>query len=94
MSRRYSVAEAKNQLPALVHAAEEGEPIEITRHGEPVAVVLSIAEYQLLRRNSPDLMERYRAWRERWKDVPMTDEEIDEIFLRRDNDEPSRKVEW
>jgi prevent-host-death family protein len=32
-----SVAEAKNRLPELIHAVEEGEKVVITRHGKPVA---------------------------------------------------------
>lgn len=32
-----SVAEAKNRLPALIRAMEEGETIVITRNGNPVA---------------------------------------------------------
>jgi prevent-host-death family protein len=33
----YSVAEAKNRLPALIDKAIEGEEVVITRHGRPVA---------------------------------------------------------
>lgn len=32
-----SVAEAKNRLPALIRAMEDGETVIITRHGRPVA---------------------------------------------------------
>jgi prevent-host-death family protein len=32
-----SVAEAKNRLPELIRAVEEGESVVITRHGKPVA---------------------------------------------------------
>jgi prevent-host-death family protein len=32
-----SVAEAKNRLPALIRAMEDGESIVITRNGKPVA---------------------------------------------------------
>jgi antitoxin (DNA-binding transcriptional repressor) of toxin-antitoxin stability system len=31
-----SIAEAKNALTRLIHAAERGEAIHITRHGKPV----------------------------------------------------------
>ncbi len=33
----YSVAEAKNRLPALIDKAIGGEQVVITRHGKPVA---------------------------------------------------------
>ena len=63
MSKHYSIAEAKNHLPAVIHEAEEGEPIEITRHGKPVAVVLSMSEYRRLQGARPDLWTAYEAWR-------------------------------
>lgn len=31
------IAEAKNQLPKLIRAVEDGEQVIITRHGKPVA---------------------------------------------------------
>jgi len=37
-----SIAEARANLPALVRRAEEGEEIQITRRGIPVAVVRSL----------------------------------------------------
>ncbi len=33
----YSVAEAKNRLPALIDKAIEGDEVVITRYGKPVA---------------------------------------------------------
>jgi prevent-host-death family protein len=34
-----SVAVAKNRLPELIRAVEEGEKVVITRHGKPVAQI-------------------------------------------------------
>lgn len=46
-ARRISVAEAKNRLPALIHEAESSQvPVEITRRGKTVAVLLSSAAYE------------------------------------------------
>jgi prevent-host-death family protein len=42
----YSISEAKNQLPRLVHDLESSGAIELTRRGRPVAVLLSIEEYR------------------------------------------------
>jgi prevent-host-death family protein len=36
-----SIAEAKNRLPQLIRALENGEKIIITRHGKPVAQLVS-----------------------------------------------------
>jgi prevent-host-death family protein len=50
MGSHYSIAEAKNQLPRLVHEAEEGEAVHLTRRGRPVAVMMSVATYERLAR--------------------------------------------
>jgi prevent-host-death family protein len=34
-----SIAEAKNRLPELIRAVENGETVVITRHGKPVAQI-------------------------------------------------------
>jgi prevent-host-death family protein len=50
MEDQCTIAEAKNRLPAIIHAVEKGSPVKLTRHGRPVAVLLSIAEYERLSR--------------------------------------------
>jgi prevent-host-death family protein len=40
-----SLSEAKAQLAGLVHAAESGEAVHISRHGKAVAVLLSEQAY-------------------------------------------------
>lgn len=39
-----SIAEAKNRLPELIRAAEQGEQIVITRHGKPVAQITKLSQ--------------------------------------------------
>jgi antitoxin (DNA-binding transcriptional repressor) of toxin-antitoxin stability system len=39
MSMDVSIAEAKNRLPELIRAVEDGEKVIITRHGKPVAQI-------------------------------------------------------
>lgn len=53
MSERYSIAEAQDCFGQIIHDAENGKPIQITRRGNPVAIVLSLSEYQRL--TSPNL---------------------------------------
>ena len=50
---QYSIAEAKNTLPNLVHVAEAGQRVEITRRGKPVAVLLSMDDYDRLTQSQP-----------------------------------------
>lgn len=58
-----SIADAKNQLPALIHQAEAGEPVTITRRGKPVAVVVSFEEYERVRTAKVSWMDQLDAWR-------------------------------
>ena len=50
MQKQFSIAEAKNRLPTLVHYVEKGPSVKLTRWGKPVAVLLSIEEYERLSR--------------------------------------------
>jgi len=51
----YSIAKAKNSLSRIVHEAEEGETVHLTRRGKLVAVLLSAKEFQKMskRQTSP-----------------------------------------
>ena len=49
MVKRYSIAEARANLPAVVDEAASGGAVELTRRGKPVAVMLSIEEAEELR---------------------------------------------
>jgi prevent-host-death family protein len=45
VTRRKGAEEARNRLPELLDAAEEGHSTIITRHGRPVAVLVPITAY-------------------------------------------------
>ena len=45
---QFSIAEARNRFAEIVHMAERGKTVRLFRRGKPVAVVLSIREYQQL----------------------------------------------
>lgn len=63
--KRFSIAEAKNQLPELVRAAEGEGAVEITRRGEPVAVLVSKEEYERLRRRRSSFAQEAERFRRR-----------------------------
>ena len=48
MAKKHSIAEARDSLPSLVRAAESGKAIELTRRGEPVAVLIGRRQYERL----------------------------------------------
>lgn len=58
-----SVAEARQNFARLIRSAEGGKAIEITRRGEPVAVLLSAAEYLALTAERPRFTEALAALR-------------------------------
>ena len=91
MSTRYSMAEARNQLPAIVHDAEQGSVAELTRRGKPVAVVLSIADYERLTRGRPNFWHALQAFR---KTHELADLDVDRIFEGVRDRAPGREVEW
>ena len=49
MARRKTIAEARDNLARLIHEVEDGEPVEITRRGHPVAVLVSVEVMERLR---------------------------------------------
>ena len=62
MSRRYSIAEARSNLPTIVDQAEGGQEIELTRRGIPVAVVISLREVVRLRGERAPFGDAYRRF--------------------------------
>jgi prevent-host-death family protein len=64
VSRRYSIAEARSRLPSLVDEAESGIDVELTRRGEPVAVLVSRREFERLRGKRRHFTDAYRRFLE------------------------------
>jgi prevent-host-death family protein len=91
---QYSIAQAKDKLTQLIRSAEEGQPVEITRRGEPVAVILSIDEYKRLSQVPQNFGEAVLEFRQQYIEGQpwFENEEIDDIFNVRDKS-PSREVE-
>ena len=48
MTDRHSIAEARRNLPALIREAENGKQVELTRRGEPVAMLISHQAFKYL----------------------------------------------
>jgi len=93
MSKTYSIAEAKSHLSRLVHLVEEGVPVELTRRGRPVAVVLSIEEYKQLRtprKSSWDAVEKFQASH----NVAELDIDPDEVFAVEKDPSSGREFSW
>ena len=50
MKKKYSIAKARRNLPAIVHEAERMGAVRITRRGQVVARLVSEHEFQRLAR--------------------------------------------
>jgi prevent-host-death family protein len=76
---KVSVADAKNKLPELIKAAENGERITICRRGKPVADLVRTTASAQKKPKLGTLKDKVvihdPAW---WK--PMTDDEVDALI--------------
>ena len=89
MSRRHSIADARNNLPELVRQAESGKAVELTRRGEPVAVLVGRKEYDRLTaplRTFADAWEKFS----RTVDLKQANIDPDEVFADVRDDAPGR----
>ncbi len=78
---KYSVAEAKDRLPALIAAAERGEPVTITRYGTPVAELRPVPKARRVTRESIEWLRQQLA------DLPPMPEDSGSLVRRmRDED--------
>ena len=84
MSRKYSIAEARARLPAIIDQAEAGQEIEVTRRGKPVAAVVSVRELARLRGNAGGFSAAYRSFLDKH---PLEEVGLDEGFAASLRDE-------
>ena len=78
MGKQFSIAEAKNNLPALIHDVELGPPVELTRRGVPVAVILSKRKYEELTAKQGGFWQKLTALRRQieQEQIMITDEDF------------------
>lgn len=87
--RRLSIAETRKNLAAVVRSVEKGDVVEITRRGEPVAVLLSARDYEGLTRGYGDLWEAIRAFRE---STDLSKLHLGDVYTDVRDRSPGRKV--
>jgi prevent-host-death family protein len=63
--KKYTIAEARDHFAALVHKVEQGTSIELTRRGKPVAVLLSVKEYERLKSEKIGFWDAFIAFQNR-----------------------------
>lgn len=91
MTKKYSIAEVRDRLSEVVHQAEAGEKITLTRRGKPVAVILAQHEFARLRGQSQGFWQAYQAFRQ---ELDLGRLGVDRVTFRDLRDKtPGRKVE-
>ncbi len=81
MQKQFSIAEAKNRLPTIIHYVEKGPSVELTRRGKPVAVLLSVQEYERLSREYTGFWSAISEFRRKVEDegAEITDTDFTEL---------------
>lgn len=85
-----SLAQAREQLPAIVHDVALHGPIELTEEGEPLAVIVSLDEYRKLGAEKPDTWTAYKQWR---AGLGAEDLDIDSFLEGLRDPSPGREIE-
>jgi prevent-host-death family protein len=62
MAQRYSIADARVNLPEIVDRAEAGLTVELTRRGRPVALVVSPRALERLTGDRPRFGDAYKTF--------------------------------
>jgi prevent-host-death family protein len=91
MQTRYSIAEARNQLARLVHDAEKGASVELTRRGKPVAVLLSLDQYERAIQGKQSFWDALTAYR---KQIDTKELALDASLQDARDDGPGRRFSW
>lgn len=91
MSKQYSIAEARDNFTSVVHEAEKGERVELTRRGRPVAVLISLDEYQQLSTRRRSFWEAYEEFRRKYE---ASDIDTDDVFSGVRDPSPGRDFSW
>ena len=91
MTEKYSITEARRNLPRLIRKAEHGETVELTWRGETVAVLVGHRMFKRLaagRRSFAETYEEFKAT----VDLEELDLDPDEIFAGARDTSPGRQV--
>jgi prevent-host-death family protein len=91
MSKQYSIAEARDNLASVVHEAEKGERVELTRRGRPVAVLISLDDYKQLSTRRRSFWEAYEQFRRKHEG---SDIDTADVFADVRDPSPGRDFSW
>ncbi len=92
MAKQQSIAEARSSLPSLVREVESGKSVELTRRGQPVAMLIGRQEYVRLASKHRSFSEAYADFK---RDIDLKDLAIDpkEVFAGARDEARGREVD-
>jgi prevent-host-death family protein len=93
MVKKYSIAEARDNFTSMVHEAEEGTRVELTRRGKPVAVLMGTDEFERMTKEAPSFKEAYEKFRREY-DLVELNIDPDEVFADVGDPSPGRDFNW
>lgn len=91
MPKQYSIAEARENLAHVIQEAEQGLPVRLTRRGRPVAVLLSLDEYERLCQKRRSFWEAYQEFRKEYENDEI---ETADAFEGIRDSSPGRDFSW
>lgn len=91
MTEKHSIADARRNLPRLIREAENGKTVELTRRGEPVAVLVGHRHFKRLAGKRRGFAAAYREFLET-TDLSELDLDPDELFEGVRDRSPGRDV--
>ncbi len=92
MMPTYSVAEARNRFAEIVHDLKNVSKVEVTRRGRPVAILISIEEFEMLRAGNVGFTSAYEAFRSKFD---LTNAKIEpEVFEDLRDPSQGREMNW
>ncbi|MCL4266837.1 MAG: type II toxin-antitoxin system prevent-host-death family antitoxin [Anaerolineae bacterium] len=64
--KQISIVEARDHFTELVREVEENSGVQLTRRGKPVAVILSITEFNRLQKSESSFWDSYLTFRQQF----------------------------
>lgn len=90
MTHQYSIDQAQIHLEQILNEVEQGDSVELTRSGKPVAVLISTEKYDQLRLGKTNLWEALQRFRQQ---LELENIDIEpEIFEGIRDESPGREI--
>lgn len=90
-----TISTLKNHLPEMVRLVESGEDLHITRHGKPVAVMVSLERYTRAFTAGKGIFSSGSRWRQKFPEAEgFTDEDIEQMHQRTREPSPEKESVW